>query len=353
MLGFSDGQFPFRYLGVPLSPSTLSVTMFDSLLLKIKHVIQHWSTHLLTYAERVQLLTSVVLGLGTFWRSCILLPQEVLKNIKKLCKDFFWGIPFEGKRMVFKKWQDICLPWDAGGYNIKDLSNWNAALLCRWIHLLSYANVGSWETWHHSYVLQHQNVCLNVRDRLIVLAGNIPNAKVLLNSMYSNGLVHPRIVPSHRIVCSLAVQKQLATVDNLQHRGFHVVNRCSLCEAALEDHNNLFFTCPFSSAVWEQILNWMSLLRAGASLLEELKLAGSGSKHDWKVAWFGTSLAAVVHQIWIERNSRLFQGRKTVVAKVVCRIKFLISTRMLMWKEDNEAGFPSLAHIRTLFDDLG
>ncbi|XP_074300298.1 uncharacterized protein LOC141631538 [Silene latifolia] len=34
--GFSDGQFPFRYLGVPLSPSRISVTMFDSLILKIK-----------------------------------------------------------------------------------------------------------------------------------------------------------------------------------------------------------------------------------------------------------------------------------------------------------------------------
>ncbi|XP_074299593.1 uncharacterized protein LOC141630727 [Silene latifolia] len=146
--------------------------------------------------------------------------------------------------------------------------------------------------------MQHQNVwsvksydsfssslkgILTVRDRLIVLAGNIPNAKVLLNSSYSNGkfsvkaaygylrggvlagcwtkgLVHPRIVPSHRIVCSLAVLKQLATVDNLQHRGFHVVVRCSLCEAALEDHNHLFFTCPFPSVVWEQILNWMGLL---------------------------------------------------------------------------------------------
>ncbi|XP_074299592.1 uncharacterized protein LOC141630726 [Silene latifolia] len=115
---FSDGQFPFRYLGVPLSPSRLSMTIFDSLIPKIKHVIQHWSTHLLTYAGRVQLLSYVVLGLETFWCSCILLPQEVLKKINKLCKDFFRGIPFEGKRMVFKKWQDICLPWVAGGFNI-------------------------------------------------------------------------------------------------------------------------------------------------------------------------------------------------------------------------------------------
>ncbi|XP_074278205.1 uncharacterized protein LOC141601800 [Silene latifolia] len=155
--GFSDGQLTFRYLGVPLSSSRVSVAMFDSLILKIKHSIQHWYSNFLTYA---------------------------------------------GRRMVFKKWKDICLPWDAGGFNIKDLSTWNDALQCRWLYLLAHTTVGSWVSWHQAYLLQHQSIwivqsedsfssslkgILTVRDMLVALAGSITNASFLINSWCSHG----------------------------------------------------------------------------------------------------------------------------------------------------------------------
>ncbi|XP_074305598.1 uncharacterized protein LOC141640816 [Silene latifolia] len=343
--------------------------MFDSLILKIKHSIQHWSSNFLTYAGRVQLINSIIFGMETFWCSCTLLPQEVLRRINKLCKDFFWGILPDGRRMVFKKWKDICLPWDAGGFNIKDLSTWNDALQCRWIYLLDHTTEGSWVSWHQTYILRHQSIwfvqsqdsfssslkgILDVRDRLVALAGSITTASSLINSWYSHGkykvtaaygylrgavlagpwtaaLSHPRLVPSHKIICSLAAQQKLATVDNLQSRGFSVVNRCSLCEIALEDHAHLFFNCSFSKDVWHQLLQWMGMHRAGSCLLTELEHAKFGSTHNWRMAWYCTSLAAAVYQIWTERNTRLFRGRKATVTEIVSRVKFLVSTRLLMW----------------------
>ncbi|XP_074283806.1 uncharacterized protein LOC141608342 [Silene latifolia] len=295
--GFSDGQFPFRYLGVPLSTSRVSVTMFDSLILKIKHSIQHWSSHFLTYAGRVQLINSIIFGMENFWCSCNLLPQEVLHKINKLLQ------------MAF---------------------------------LLAHTTVGSWVSWHQAYILQHQSIwfvqsqdsfssslkgILTVRDRLVALAGSITNASSLINSWCSHGkfrvtaaysylrgtvlagpwtkaLTHPRIVPSHTIICSLAAQKKLATVDNMQHRGLYMVNRCSLCEVPLEDHAHFFFNCSFSKDIWQRLLHWMGINRAGSCLLAELKQAGVGSKQNWRMAWFCTSLAAAVYQVWNERNSR-------------------------------------------------
>ncbi|XP_074277699.1 uncharacterized protein LOC141601325 [Silene latifolia] len=268
-----------------------------------------------------------------------LLPKEVLQKINKLCKDFFWGILPEGRRMVFKKWKDICLPWDAEGFNIKDLSTWNDALQCRWIYLLANTTEGSWVSWHQDYILQHQSIwfvqsqdsfssslkgILAVRDRLVALAGSITNASSLINGWCSQGkfrvtaaysylrgvvlagpwtaaLSHPRIVPSHKIIFSLAAQQKLATVDNLQSRGFYM------------------------------LLQWMGMHRASSCLLAELEQANLGSKHNWRMAWFCTSLAAAVYQIWNERNSRLFRGRKAAVTKIVSRVKFLVSTRLLMW----------------------
>ncbi|XP_074313924.1 uncharacterized protein LOC141649126 [Silene latifolia] len=286
--------------------------MFDSLILKIKHSIQHWSSNFLTYAGRVQLLNSVIFGMETFWCSCNLLPQEVLHKINKLCKDFFWGISFEGNRMVFKKWRDICFPWDAGGFNIKDLSTWNDALQCRWLYLLAHTAVGSWASWHQAYILQHQTIW------------NIQTHDIFSSSLKGILIVRDRLV-------SLTAQKKLATVDNIQHRGFYMMNRCSLCEAALEDHPHLFFNCSFSKDIWQQLMYWMGVNRHGLCLLSELDHAGIGGKQNWRMAWFSTTLAAAVYQIWNERNSRLFRGRKATVLDIVRKIKFLVSTRLLMW----------------------
>ncbi|XP_074290946.1 uncharacterized protein LOC141617678 [Silene latifolia] len=279
--GFSDGQFLFRYLGVPLSTSRISVAMFDSLILKIKHSIQHWSSNFLTYAGKVQLINSIIFGMETFWCSCTLLPQEILQRINKLCKDFFWGIMPDGRRMMFKKWKDICLPWDAGGFNIKDLSTWNAALQCRWIYLLAHTTEGSWVSWHQSYILQHQSIwfiqsqdsfssslkgILAVRDRLVALAGSITTASSLIKSWYSHGKFH--------VTAAYSYLREIGNkVGQLQSRGFYVVNRCSLCEIALEDHAHLFFNCSFSKDVWHQLLQWMGMHRAGSCLLTELEHA--------------------------------------------------------------------------------
>ncbi|XP_074297317.1 uncharacterized protein LOC141628027 [Silene latifolia] len=148
---------------------------------------------------------------------------------------------------------------------------------------------------------------------------------------WAKALTHPRIVPSHRIICSLAAQGKLATVDNMQYRGFYMVNKCSLCEAALEDHGHLFFNCSFSQEIWQQLMNWMGVNRAGSCLFSELEHTGNGGKKNWRMAWFSTTLAAAVYQVWNERNSRLFRGRKNTVHDIVRRIKFLVSTRLLMW----------------------
>ncbi|XP_074299862.1 uncharacterized protein LOC141631036 [Silene latifolia] len=140
------------------------------------------------FSRSSNLINSVIFSMETFWCSCNLLPHEVLHKINKLCKDFFWGIPFEGSRMVFKNWRDICLPWDAGGFNIKDLSTWNDALQCDgficWLILVE----GSWASRHKAYILQRSTVwtiqthdsfssslkgILTVRDRSVALTSDL------------------------------------------------------------------------------------------------------------------------------------------------------------------------------------
>ncbi|XP_074278151.1 uncharacterized protein LOC141601749 [Silene latifolia] len=158
-IGFSLGQFPFRYLGLPLATSKLKNSIFDSLVTKIQKSIHHWSSQCLSYAGRAQLLNSVIFGLD-----------------------------------------NIC------GFNIKDLLSWNQALLMKWVWKLSVPAASLWATWI--------DLCPETGNHLPTPVGD-----------WVTSLNYSGILPSHRIISSIAVQGQLATVDNLQRRGFSLANR--------------------------------------------------------------------------------------------------------------------------------
>jgi mannosylglycoprotein endo-beta-mannosidase len=64
--GFAKGSFPFRYLGVPLSPHRLLASQFSPLLQKLESTIQSWLGKHLSYAGRVELLKSALYGMVQF-----------------------------------------------------------------------------------------------------------------------------------------------------------------------------------------------------------------------------------------------------------------------------------------------
>ncbi|XP_074266898.1 uncharacterized protein LOC141590190 [Silene latifolia] len=345
--GFSKGQFPFKYLGIPLSTSRIFVNMFDPLITKIQKKVFHWSSHALSYASKLQLISSVVFGLDNYWGASILLPVAITKRVEQLCRQFFSGIPDSGRKMVFKSWKSICSPWSGGGFNIKDLSSWNRSLLVKWLALLLALASSLWAKWQHAYVLKGMDIwCLQTKDSfstsmkgiLIVrdfgshfhlhLAYDFSRAAPAQGD-WTKGLSYSSIFPSHRITCSMAAQGQLATQDNIKKRGYQFANRCCFCQASEEYHDHLFFSCPFTAQVWSSILSWMSLPQFSSSLLHFLVACPFGSsKNNWKTHCFYTSLAAAVNQIWWERNQRLFCHKTTDVARILCKIKCLVLARL-------------------------
>ncbi|CAL1376735.1 unnamed protein product [Linum trigynum] len=59
---FKEGKLPVRYLGLPLLSGKLSSVEIDSLVDKITKRIKSWQAKKLSYAGRLQLLNSVLLG---------------------------------------------------------------------------------------------------------------------------------------------------------------------------------------------------------------------------------------------------------------------------------------------------
>ncbi|XP_074320627.1 uncharacterized protein LOC141657334 [Silene latifolia] len=277
--GFSEGSFPFHYLGLPLGPSRYSVSMFDSLILKIQTKLQHWSAKSLTYAGKAQLLDAVIFGIENFWCSSVLLPKNVLHQIWKF-------------------------------------SNGSNSL---------------WVNWHKKYVLKTYTIwSLTSKDQFSSSFKGILAARdVFLTKTGSPQAAEGFIVPSHRVAALLAAQRKLAIVDNLQHRGFQLVSRCSLCKQDLDTHQHLFFSCPFSKAVWTALVQWQHLTLSHLDLLDLMQWS-YGSQNGWVAAWFRTTLAAATYGIWMERNRCIFMNQEGIVQTVVNRVKYNVAVHLYM-----------------------
>ncbi|XP_019242197.1 PREDICTED: uncharacterized protein LOC109222281 [Nicotiana attenuata] len=65
-LGYTEGTLPFKYLGVPLAPKKLSVHQCWPLVEKITAKISCWTSKLLSYAGRLQLIKAVMFGMQSY-----------------------------------------------------------------------------------------------------------------------------------------------------------------------------------------------------------------------------------------------------------------------------------------------
>lgn len=98
-IGFKEGCLPVRYLGLPLLTMKFSVKDCKLLLQKLKDKVESWSSALLRYAGRVQLINAVLFSMQVFWSRHFLLPKKVLASIVQICSRFLWKVKLESARV--------------------------------------------------------------------------------------------------------------------------------------------------------------------------------------------------------------------------------------------------------------
>ncbi|KAJ8423957.1 hypothetical protein Cgig2_007561 [Carnegiea gigantea] len=98
LTGYQEGGLPFRYLGVPITANKLSKMECSMLVEKFTRRITTWATKSISYAGRVALINSVLIGVFNFWASIFISPKGVIKDLKKLCRNYLWGAEGEYKR---------------------------------------------------------------------------------------------------------------------------------------------------------------------------------------------------------------------------------------------------------------
>ncbi|XP_060190753.1 uncharacterized protein LOC132620044 [Lycium barbarum] len=128
-LQFSQGTLPLRFLGVPSNTKRLSVIHCVPLIDKIIGRIIHWSSKLLSYAGRVQLL-----------------------------KTFLWTGDTEASKKELVASEQLCIPRTVGGMNILRTHAWNKTAICKMLWNLCKKKDKLWVKWVHAYYLKGQPI---------------------------------------------------------------------------------------------------------------------------------------------------------------------------------------------------
>ena len=114
-------------------------------------------------------------------------------------------------------------------------------------------------------------------------------------------------IPRHSFIVWLAILNKLATQDRIWKFTPGPL-ACVLCHKDIESHDHIFFTCDYSSIIWQDIMRRFSMV--GAPVVWNSFIGWAASK--WKSKKPADimprmCLGAVIYAIWKERNARIFR----------------------------------------------
>ncbi|CAH9086471.1 unnamed protein product [Cuscuta europaea] len=194
LVDFGRGQFPVKYLGIPLK---ISVPQYAPLIDSTSEFLAAWNTKTLSYAGKLELIRSVIQGVQSFWLQVFPVPQTILDRIVSICRIFLWG----GKYSKVA-WDDICLPREEGGLGIHDAKTWNHALLARtlwdvhrkkdtlwvrWVNGIYLKGRSVWDFIPHNRDSMFMKKLSHIRDRIVGCFNNLNDTIMGRNARSING----------------------------------------------------------------------------------------------------------------------------------------------------------------------
>ena len=136
IFGCGIGEFPFRYLGIPMSHRKLSNKDWNRVEERFEKKLNSWKGKHLSYGGRLILINSVLSSLSMFMFSFFEVPRGILKKLDYYRSRFFWQGDGHRTKYRLAKWNMLCRPKEQGGLGIQDLDVQNKCLLSKWLFKL-------------------------------------------------------------------------------------------------------------------------------------------------------------------------------------------------------------------------
>jgi hypothetical protein len=138
------GKVPFLYLGLPIGGDPRRLAFWDPVVNRLKTRLSGWRSRFLSFGGRLVLLKSVLTSLPVYALSFFKAPSGIITAIESLLIKFFWGGCEDSRKTAWVAWPSICLRKEHGGLGVRQLREFNLALLGKWCWRMLEDRVGLW-----------------------------------------------------------------------------------------------------------------------------------------------------------------------------------------------------------------
>lgn len=121
--GYRRGEFPTRYLGLPLSPKRISAATLQPFIDRITSKLHSWTIKFLSFAGKVTMISSVIYSMVNFWSSVFVLPKWFYAKVDSLCSGFLWKNSTSSAAGARVSWINVCKPKSEGGVGLRSLED--------------------------------------------------------------------------------------------------------------------------------------------------------------------------------------------------------------------------------------
>jgi hypothetical protein len=148
ILGCGVESLPLMYLGLPLGAPYRDPSIWNTVIEKMESKLAGWKQMYLSKGGRLTLIKSTLSNIPTYYLSLFQIPVRVAKRIEKIQRDFLWGGVGDEIKFHLVNWSKVCMTTEMGGLGVRNLIQFNQALLGKW--LWRFANEG--EAWWRKFV---------------------------------------------------------------------------------------------------------------------------------------------------------------------------------------------------------
>lgn len=166
LLGFTVGTIPFNYLGYPIFKGKPKTPYFHGISDKIEAIMSTWKGTVLSIMGRIQLVKSIIHGMLVYSFHVYMWPHRLLRLLDSCIKNFIWSGDIHTRKVCMVSWKVLCLPWSAGGLDVKPTRLINESFMLKLAWQLISSNL-QWAT------LFRQRYFINGRPTLCYVKSSV------------------------------------------------------------------------------------------------------------------------------------------------------------------------------------
>ena len=113
---------------------------------RFRNTLALWKRQYISKGGRLTLIRSVLSNIPTYLLSLFRIPKKVRFRLEKIQRDFLWGGGSSERKIHLINWDLVCQSKEKGGLGIRNLTNFNRALLGKWCWRFSTEDNSMWRS---------------------------------------------------------------------------------------------------------------------------------------------------------------------------------------------------------------